>query len=280
MRIGGRTAVAGLIGRPVAHSLSPLIQNAWLEAAGVDGVYVPLEVADAGAVAALVRGLRGGGSVRGVNVTAPFKEAALAAADRAEPAAAAAGAANLLLFEADGTVLARNTDGVGLLHALKVQSEINLRNATVLLIGAGGAARGAAATLLNAGAAEVRIVGRTRARAEALADGLGAGALHVSAEQATAEAGRVTLVVNATPPGAETLPALLNGLGPSAVVMDMNYRPLRTPWLEAAEGRGLRTVDGLEMLIGQAVPSFQAFFGRPPPELDVRGLALRALEKE
>ncbi|MGH6955743.1 MAG: shikimate dehydrogenase family protein, partial [Caulobacteraceae bacterium] len=119
-RISGSTAVAGVAGAPVVHSLSPLIHNAWLDAAGIDGVYVAFSP-EATAFAAFAQGLRGG-VIRGLNVTIPFKEAALAVASRASPRAQAAGSANLLLFEPDGTILADNTDGEGLLAALKAQA--------------------------------------------------------------------------------------------------------------------------------------------------------------
>ncbi|MBW3616661.1 MAG: shikimate dehydrogenase [Proteobacteria bacterium] len=281
MRIGGSTAVAGVVGRPVTGSLSPAIHNAWLAAAGLDGVYVPLDVADAAAFGHLVLGLRGGGSVRGLNVTAPFKEAALAAADRADAAAEAAGAANLLLFQPDGTVAARNTDGIGLLFALRTQAGLEVRGVVATILGAGGASRGAAATLVEAGAAEVRIVNRTPARAQLLAELLGPRVTSWSWEDVDAALTGADLLVNATTlgrDGGEPLDQSLQALPAEAVVMDMVYRPLQTPLLARAEASGRKPVDGLSMLIGQAVPSFEALFGRAPaPELDIRAVALGAV---
>ena len=280
MRITGATRVAGVVGRPVTHSLSPLIHNAWIDALGIDAVYIPFSVTPAG-FPALVEGLRGGG-VRGLNVTLPFKGQALAAADRTSPMAAAAGAANLLTFTEDGTIVADNTDGHGLLAAFSEQAPgWRADDGPVLLLGAGGAAQGAIAALLEAGAPEVRVVNRTRARAEALAASVPRTSAHTLADFATAAGGAAALV-NATSAGlvGETLTLDLAALPAHAIVMDMVYAPLRTPLLRQAQARGLRTVDGLAMLIGQARPSFEAFFGQSPPsEVDVRTLCLAELER-
>jgi len=268
---------AGVVGRPVGHSLSPLIHAAWLETAGLDGAYHAFEVEPEGFDAFIAA--RRGGPLVGLNVTAPHKERALALADTADAAARAAGAANLLLFTPDGRVGARNTDGLGLLAALAEQAPgLQLRGARVVLLGAGGAARSAAVTLRGAGAAEVRIVNRTLSRASTLAAETGAASFawaDLPAALAAADA-----LVNATTlgrEGGEPLDIALDGLRPGAAVMDMVYRPLETPLLRQARARGFVPVDGLAMLIGQARPSFEAFFGRPPPPLDVRALALEAL---
>jgi shikimate dehydrogenase len=275
--ITGAAMVAGIIGRPVTHSLSPVLHNAWIEAAGLNAVYAPL-APTADGFQALVNGLRGG-VIRGVNVTIPFKEEALAAADELSDRARLAGAANLLLFRADGTVFADNTDGLGMLGALAVQAPgFDPRSGPAVILGAGGAARGAAAALVLAGAPEIRIVNRTLDRAQALAQDLGPTVSAVSVEAAPADA---SLIINATSLG------LGGGDGPdidlaaaplTAVVLDMVYKPLRTAFLHRAADLGLTTVDGLEMLIRQAVPSFEAFFDRAPPaDVDVRALALRAV---
>lgn len=281
MRIGGATVVAGLVGRPIQGSLSPAIHNAWLASAGLDGVYVPFELADGAALNAFVCALRGGGSVRGVNVTAPFKERALAAADRADAPAQAAGAANLLLFEADGSVSARNSDGLGLLYALRTQAGLEPRGKRAVLLGAGGAARGAASTLLAAGATEVRVVNRTRDRAEGLVEALGPGATAWAWSDVQEAVRGADLLINATTlgrDGSEPLALSLEGLAPGAAVLDMGYRPLRSALLLQAESLGFARVDGLAMLIGQAIPSFEALFGRVPPEaVDIRATALEAM---
>ncbi len=271
--------VAGVAGWPVRHSLSPVIHGAWIAGAGLDAAYVPFPVATDGFVR-FAEGLRGG-VVRGLNVTVPFKEAALALADRADAAATAAGAANLLLFEPDGSVEARNTDGLGLLGALAAQAPAwSPAAGPVTILGAGGAARGAAAALRAAGVAELRIVNRTLSRAEVLAAEVG-GRAH-GWERITEALHGAALVINATVVGLEgsDLAWLDWPAGPAgAVAMDMVYRPLRTGFLVGAEYEGRVPVDGLAMLVAQAAPSFAAFYGRDPPgEVDVRALCLRVLE--
>jgi len=282
MIVTGATVVAGVVGSPVRHSLSPLIQNAWIKAAGVDAVYVALSPARE-RFSALLDGLRGG-AVRGLNVTLPFKEDALATADQATERARRAGAANLLLFEPDGSIRADNTDGEGLLAAFTDQApSLDIAARSVVVLGAGGAARGAVAALLDAGAPEVRVVNRTLERAHALAEALDDrvtvhewGGLREALTTASA-------VINATSlglAGKEPLAVSFDGLQAGSVVMDMVYRPLRTAFLARAASEGFITVDGLAMLIGQARPSFEAFFGQPPPkDVDVRRLAVAALEE-
>ena len=280
--------VAGVVGSPVIHSLSPLIHNAWISASGLDAAYVPFSPGESG-FEALVSGLRGG-AIRGLNVTIPFKETALALADEADPLARLAGAANLLLFQPDGRIIARNTDGPGLVGAIEAQAPgFDLTAGPTVILGAGGAARGAAAVLVLAGAPQVWLVNRSLERAVALAGDLGGkGPGKVSAEvsawrydQSGALLDQARLVVNATSlglGGGPGPPVDLSRLGPGAMVMDMVYKPLETGLLADARFRGLRTVDGLEMLIRQAIPSFEAFFGiLPPRDIDVRGLAMRSL---
>lgn len=272
--ISGAALIAGVAGSPVTHSLSPLIHGAWLTAAEIDGAYVPFAPAN---FIDFAQGLRGG-AVRGLNVTIPFKEDALSLADEADDLARLAGAANLLLFPKDGRILARNTDGPGMLGALAGQAPgFDPTSAPAVVFGAGGAARGAVAALTLAGSPEVRIVNRTFARAEDLAAELGAVAV-ADAQNALAGAG---LIVNATSLGLGGGPGPLTDFSAAsagAVVLDMVYKPLETDFLRAARAAGLTAVDGLEMLIRQAMPSFEAFYGQPPPDLDVRALALAALE--
>lgn len=282
MTLSASTRIAGVVGQPIAHSLSPLLHNAWLEASGLDGAYLAFALAP-GRFAAFVEGFRGG-SLAGVNVTLPFKTDALAAADQVSDRARAAGAANVLVFQADGSVRADNTDGEGLLYAFARQAPgFRPQAGPLVLFGAGGAARGAAAAFLAAGCPEVRIVNRTRARAEAVAAALsGEGRIRVFDASAAADAlDGAAAVVNASSGGLgpdAPPPPDFSPLPPGAVVMDMTYRPLRTPFLEAAAARGLATVDGLDMLIGQARPAFEAFFGQAPPtETDVRGLVLKRM---
>ena len=275
--ISAQTRIAGVVGRPVRHSLSPVIHNAWIEAAGLDAVYLAF-APPADGFGRLVEGLRGG-VVLGLNVTIPFKEHALAAAERATDRARRAGAANVLGFNEDGGVVADNTDGAGLVLALR-GAGWRPEAGPVVLLGAGGAARGAILALLDAGAPEVVVVNRTLERAQALC-GLDPRVSAHGMDSPPPGLPEAAALVNATSLGMTGQPPLqfdLGGLPETAVVMDMVYRPLETGLLRAARARGLRTADGLSMLIGQAVPSFETFFGRLPPEgADVRALCEAAL---
>ena len=280
MTISGAAIVGGVCGAPIQHSMSPVLHNAWIAAAGLDAAYVPFAPAPE-RFETFVDSLRGG-AIRGLNVTIPFKERALARADTASDLARMAGAANLLIFNADGTVHADNTDGPGLLDAIAVQAPgFDVTAGPVVILGAGGAARGAVAALLLAGAPKVAIVNRTLARAHELVEAFGAKVVAADESALPGLLPEASLVINATSLG------LGGGDGPAAdltltpetaVIMDMVYKPLRTEFLRRAEAAGRRTVDGLEMLLRQAVPSFEAFYGiAPPAEVDVRSIALKLL---
>lgn len=278
--ITGATRVAGVVGQPISHSMSPILHNAWLAAAGLDGVYVPFAVTPE-AFAAFVNGLRGG-SVSGLNVTVPFKTQALALADTISDRARLAQAANVLVFQAGGRVLADNTDGLGLLAAFAQQAPgFEPAVAPVAILGARGAARGAAAAFLTAGASDIRVINRTVARAQEIAADLGGAVRAYGLDQAAQAFEGVGALINATSAGlsgSAGLDAPIEATPPTAVVMDMVYKPLVTPFLEKAQALGRPTVDGLAMLIGQAVPSFAAFYGQAPPaSVDVRTLAKQAL---
>lgn len=267
------TLRAGVIGNPVGHSLSPAIHRAWIDAARLDAAYAPY-LAPLDGFAGVVERLRDEG-LCGLNVTIPFKEEALVLADEASELAKLAGAANLLVFE-DGRIRADNTDGPGLLAALKAQAGFNPTDGPAVILGAGGAARGAAAALVQAGSPQVRIVNRTPGRARALAASLGERVVAMETETAFECA---AVIINATSLGlgGGDGPRTAFDRAPGAVVMDMVYKPLITAFLDRAAQHGHPTVDGLEMLIGQARPSFEAFFGRPPPDIDVRAVALEAM---
>lgn len=260
------TIRAGVAGQPITQSLSPLLHSAWIAAAGLDATYEAFGPKDDAGFAARVGEIRAG-ALRGLNVTAPFKEQALALADEVSATARDCGSANLLVFEG-GRLIADSTDGRGLMGALAEQAPaLDVAGQSVVILGAGGAARAAAAALRDAGAS-VGVLNRTRARAEALAGDLGVSVVGADALHEAA------LVVNALSVRPEIDLAVLPA---EAAVMDMTYRPLITPFLAEARARGLTIVDGLAMLIGQAVPSFEAFFGQPPPAVDVRAKALAVL---
>ena len=278
MSLSGASRVAGVVGRPIVHSMSPILHNAWLAAAGIDGVYVPFST-QPGRFTAFAEALRGG-SVAGLNVTLPFKGEALALADEASFRARSAEAANVLVFREDGTIFADNTDGLGMLGAFAEQAPgFDPKAGPVAILGAGGAARGAAAAFVEAGCPQVRIVNRTLLKAQEIAQPLDAQAYPLTEAAAAFEG--VIAVVNATSAGLSGSAGLevpLEATPATAVLMDMVYKPLKTPFLLQAEALGRRTVDGLAMLIGQAVPSFEYFYGEPPPKtVDVRSLAIQAL---
>ena len=271
---------ACVIGWPVAHSRSPSIHGYWLQRYGVDGTYVrhPVEPGD---VRHFFQTLADQGYA-GCNVTLPHKEAAFAAAAETTRAARAAGAANTLWFEG-GKLFADNTDGAGFMNSLHAAAPaLQVRDATVSILGAGGAARGIVLALLERGVSEVRIFNRTRDRAEALAAYFGA-KVKVSDWSARTDYSRdASLLVNTTSlgmKGAEPLDMDVSTLNAKCVVADIVYVPLETPLLAAARAQGLATVDGLGMLLHQAVPGFEKWFGVHPevtPEL--RGLVQRDIE--
>jgi shikimate dehydrogenase len=272
MTITGAALLAGIVGRPVAHSLSPVIHNAWIEAAGMDAVYAAFAPPDEAAFDLLIEAGRAG-MIHGLNVTAPFKGQALARADEASDTARACGSANVLAFR-HGRVRAHSTDGEGLLKALAEQApDVDLTAGPVLFLGAGGAARASVAALLAGGAPEVVILNRTRDRAQALAETFD-DRVRVAGDDPADIAG-ARLVINAVA-GPMTFDF---GRTPNAeAALDMTYKPLETPFLMAARAGGLIGVDGLGMLTGQAGPSFAFIFDRPPPDLDPRAVVLAHLQ--
>jgi shikimate dehydrogenase len=259
---------AGVIGWPVAHSLSPVLHGYWLNHYCIEGAYEKIAAMPEDFAATIAR-LRGEGYA-GVNVTVPHKEAAFALADSNDDAAMLVGAANLLVFGDDG-IEGRNTDFYGLMESLR-ENVGALSGKTAILLGAGGAARGAVLALDMLGAEAIHILNRDAARAEALAAAL---APHLPDTEllpgALADwkdaAFDAALVVNATAAGMGDNPPLdidLSLLLPDAAVCDIVYHPLETKLLKDAKARGLLTINGLGMLMHQAAPSFEAFFGQMP----------------
>jgi shikimate dehydrogenase len=260
--LSARARLAGVMGYPVAHSLSPRLHNYWLEQYGIDGAYVPLPVAPEDFVAAL-RAL-GRLGFAGVNVTVPHKEAACAACAAVDDAARRMGAVNMISF-ADGKILGRNTDGYGFRESLREAAPSwSAKGVKVVVLGAGGGARAIVASLVAEGA-QVALINRTRARAEALARDIG-GAVVDWPRRAAALDG-AALLVNATVLGMQGKAPLdldLGALPKTALVADIVYVPLETPLLAAARARGNVAIDGLGMLLHQARPAFAAWFGREP----------------
>ena len=280
MIISAKARLAGVMGWPVDHSLSPRLHGYWLEANGIDGAYLPLAVAPEHFAEALrVLTLLG---FRGVNVTVPHKEAALDAVDVADPLARRIGAVNTITVRDDGSLEGTNTDASGFIEQLKATvPEWRPSVGPAVIIGAGGAARAICVGLLDAGVGEIRIVNRTLRRAEALATAVG-GPVRVLAWPVRANAvGDAALVINTTTLGMTGQPPLdldTASIDDDAVVCDIVYAPLQTPLLRDAAARGLRCVDGLGMLIHQARPGFEAWFGVAPESTDdLRAFLVRDL---
>jgi shikimate dehydrogenase len=259
--LSGTARIAGITGWPVSHSRSPRLHGFWLERYGIDGAYLPLPIEPAHFPAA-IRGLMLSGFA-GVNVTIPHKLAAFAACDEVDPSARRAGAVNTMVFR-DGRIIGSNTDGWGFLQNLRANG-IDPAAGPALILGAGGAARAVAAALQDLGV-RVTVANRTRTRAEALAHELPG--LSVIDWQARDHALRDNaLLVNTTSLGMAGHPPVQIDLDRAAsglTVADIVYVPLETPLLAAARARGIRCVEGLGMLLYQAVPGFRAWFGRDP----------------
>jgi shikimate dehydrogenase len=284
MSLTGKAGIAGIVGWPVEHSLSPVLHGHWLATYGLDGAMVPLAVR-AQDFAPVIDALRRAG-LRGVNVTVPHKQAAFALADACDPAAREAGAANLLVFHAD-RIEGRNTDSLGLAESLRESlGDGALAGKAAVLLGAGGAARGAVPALAALGAARIHILNRDGARAAALAAALSTSA-HAELLPGTfadwrGAAEDAALLVNSTSAGMTGQPALALDLAPlpgEAAVCDIVYNPIETDLLKRAAARGHRTINGLGMLMHQAVPSFEAFFGvRPQVTPALRAALIEALD--
>jgi shikimate dehydrogenase len=246
----------GVAGWPVAHSRSPAIQNAALAAAGLTGWrYLKLPLPPE-RFAETVRALPAAG-FRGINVTIPHKEAALALADDATPTAAAIGAANTLTFLDSGAILADNTDAPGLLEALPADPA----GMTALVLGAGGAARAAVYALRQAGAADVMVWNRSRERAERLTAELGGRAVDAP-EPAALVVNCTSVGWSETDPTFKSLPIRADTLGVGSYVADMVYRPGGTRLLDEARQRGATVVTGMEILVAQGAASFARWTGK------------------
>lgn len=283
MTLTGKAKLAGIIGWPVAHSLSPVLHGHWLAEYGIDGAMVPL-AAGREDFTAVIDGIRRAG-FRGVNVTVPHKESAFALAHKVDGPALATGAANLLIFREDG-IEGRNTDALGLAESLR-ESIGTLDGKSVVLLGAGGAARGAILALEMLGAGKIHLLNRDTHRAQTLAGSLSKQVRSAVEPGALADwhkvAGDAALVVNSTSAGMGAIPPLdldLSALPKDAAVCDIVYNPLETRLLKDAAARGHKTIDGLGMLMHQAVPSFEAFFGvRPKVTPQLRAVLEKVLRE-
>ena len=274
---------ACIIGWPVAHSRSPLIHGYWLGKYNISGSYEKQPVRPE-ELEAFLRGMQARG-FKGCNVTLPHKEAVFASAVRKGPAARAVGAANTLWFE-DGELACDNTDAAGFMsHLAACAPGFDVGGCgTAAILGAGGAARAIVHAFLSAGVGEVRLFNRTRARGETVAAFFGPRVKAYAWSELAERVGDAGILVNATTLGMEggggELALDVASLSVRCVVADLVYVPLITPLLAAAKARGLSTVDGLGMLLHQAVPGFEKWFGvRPQVTTELRALLIADIER-
>ena len=258
--------LAGVMGWPVAHSLSPRLHGHWLKRYGIDGAYVPLAVRP-GDLEKCLRCL-GPMGFRGVNITVPHKQMALEICDQTDEEAGRIGAVNTISVGDDGRLVGSNTDGFGFLENIKSQNPAwRADRGPAVVLGAGGAARGVCTALMGAGAPEIKLVNRTLARAQALAGDLGGTISAHSWEERGDCLEGAALLVNTTSLGMQGEAELdldLAGLPSEALVTDIVYAPLETSLLAGAKMRGNPAIDGLGMLLHQARPGFAAWFGAEP----------------
>lgn len=269
--------IAGLVGWPVAHSRSPVIHNHWLARYGIPGRYVLFPV-PAEKLADALRGLSAL-RLRGCNVTTPHKQAVMPLVDDVDPLAKRIGAVNTIVVQEDGSLRGFNNDGNGFVQSIRdARPDWRPDAGPIAIIGAGGAARAVVASLADQGAREIRVVNRTYERARELQALFGPPVSAVRWDARADALAGVALVANATNQGMGGKSALdlaLDRLPADAIVADLIYTPPETPFLAAARKRGNPAVNGLGMLLNQARPAFNAWFGVTPqitPEL------IRAIE--
>lgn len=270
--------LAGVIGAPIAHSKSPALHTHWLHTLGIKGHYVPLHV-EPDDLESVIKKLPKMGFV-GVNITVPYKEKVMEIADLVTDRAALIGSANTLIFRKDGRIHADNTDSYGFIQNLKQQApQWDPKAGPAAVLGAGGAARAVVAALTEIGVPEIMISNRTVMRAEKLKADFGKRLRVIDWVQAPNMLEEATTVVNTTSLGMIGKPPLrvpLDGLQPGTLVTDLVYAPLMTNLLNEANAAGCITVDGLGMLLHQAVPAFERWFGvRPQVTSETRAAVLR-----
>lgn len=272
MKISGKTKVLGIIGHPVEHSLSPLMQNAAISALGLDYIYVPFPV-EPQDLSAAVNGLRSLG-IQGFNVTLPHKTAIIPLLDKVSPEAELSGAVNTVSRER-GLFVGYNTDGIGFLRSLEDELNFDPRGATVLVLGAGGAARGGVAALCRAGVARIVVANRTMEKGEALADVFRSRFNDVELALSSLEKDELSEYLRETDLLVNTTSVGMNGssfagidleiMRSNTMVYDMVYSPPETPLLVAAKKRKLPCANGLGMLAAQGEAAFSIWTGVESP---------------
>lgn len=282
----GTTTLVGVMGWPVAHSLSPLMQNAAIRALGLDAAYVALPVAPE-RMGEAVEGLRALG-FRGCNVTIPHKVSVAARMDRLTPEARIVGAVNTIRIHDDGTLEGHNTDCHGAVRALERDGG-SVKGATVVILGTGGAGRGAAVGCALAGARRVILLNRTAAKAEELAGELAACgdlpegiAWEAGPLDARVDWSAVTVVMQMSSAGMHgrndlALDEAFQGMPDGAHALEAVYAPVKTGFLRSAQSKGLQTTDGLSMLVEQGAASFEFWFSRQPDAALMREALAKAL---
>ncbi len=263
---GERIPLAGVIGSPIAHSRSPRLHGHWLKSYGLAGHYIPMDV-PAAKLEDTLRLLPEIGFV-GVNITIPHKERVMEIADMVSDRATLIGAANTLTFREGGKIYADNTDGYGFLENLKQGApDWRATAGPAVVLGAGGASRAVITALLEAGVPEIYLSNRTRLRAEKLREDFGQRIHVIDWVHAGNVLEEANTVVNTSSLGMVGKPELrvpLDGLRPGTLVTDIVYTPLETRLLRIGRELGCTCVDGLGMLLHQAVPGFERWFGKRP----------------
>lgn len=264
--------LAGVMGMPIFQSRSPVIHNYWIREHGIRGAYGHFPV-QPDRVEQAIRGLSALG-LAGCNITLPHKVAAMSLMDELTPMVKRIGAINCIVVQADGRLVGHNNDGFGYIQSIKdVQPHWRADAGAVVLLGAGGAARAVLISLIEEGAKEIRLINRTREKSQALAQGLESVVKVLDWQDRHAALAGAAMLINTTNQGMYGQPALdlrLDELPREALVSDLIYIPLQTPLLAQASERGNPTVNGLGMLLNQAIPAFEAWFGVRPqitPEL-------------
>ena len=276
MSLSGKALLAGVMGWPISHSRSPCVHGYWLEKYAIDGAYVPLAVVPDRFEEAL-KGLQAAG-FRGVNVTVPHKEAALRACDTLDPDAKRIGAVNTIVFGDDGSIQGSNTDAYGFIENIRQTAAWS--GGVAVVLGAGGAARAICVSLIDAGATQIHLINITKSRTESLAREFGNKIRVEDWKNRSNTLLNASLLVNTTSLGMTGQPPLdinLDVLPTAAIVNDIVYAPLETPLLATARSRGNITIDGLGMLLHQARPGFEIWFGTDPEVTEaMRNIVLKS----